>query len=104
VPDGVGIGEKQGAQGVRGAGLALDVSEAGQAGGDLMKIHDWGLVECRLFQPPPQGTGTRTANWDPQLGTGPVGRTSTPLRTIDNTGKKRFGVPEGDQMGFRTSD
>jgi hypothetical protein len=36
-----------------------------------------------LFQPPPQGTGTGTANWDPRLGTGPDGRTSTPLRTID---------------------
>jgi hypothetical protein len=40
-------------------------------------------VLTSLFQPPPQGTGT--ANWDPQLGTGPIGRTSTPLRTIDNT-------------------
>jgi hypothetical protein len=43
-----------------------------------------------LFQPPPQGTGTRTANWNPRLGTGPVGRTSTPVRTIDNADQSRM--------------
>ena len=35
-----------------------------------------------LIQPPPRGTGTGTANWDPQLGTERFGRTLTPLRTI----------------------
>jgi hypothetical protein len=39
-----------------------------------------------LIQPPPQGTATATANWDPRLGAGPVGRTRTPVRTIDITG------------------
>jgi hypothetical protein len=40
-----------------------------------------------LIQPPPQGTGARTANWDPQLGTERFGRTLTPLRTIAITGR-----------------
>jgi hypothetical protein len=43
------------------------------------------LYLSSLFQLPPQGTGTRTANWDPRLGTEPVGRTGTPVRTIDIT-------------------
>ena len=37
-----------------------------------------------LIQPPPQGTGTGTANWDPQLGTERFGRTRTAIRIIAN--------------------
>jgi hypothetical protein len=41
-----------------------------------------------LIQPPPRGTGTGTANWDPQLGTERFGWTLTPLRTIVVTGRQ----------------
>jgi hypothetical protein len=48
----------------------------------LLSVLSNALYLLSLIQPPPQGTGTGTANWDSQLGTERFGRTLTLLRTV----------------------
>ena len=48
-----------------------------------------------LIQPPPQGTGTGTANWDPQLGTERFGRTRTAIRIIASPALTYFYIAAG---------